>query len=267
MKLTVLTDNNTYIDRYYLGEPAVAYYIEAEGQSFLFDTGYSDVYLKNAQAMGIDLAKVEAIILSHAHNDHTGGLVYFPQQEGRVRVVAHPEVFSPRRDGSLDIGSPYSLEEMRQRFQLSLSAAPVQLTSRLTYLGAIPRVNAFEDQAPVGERWTSTGWVPDHVPDDSALVYTREEGIYIITGCSHAGICNIMDYARRVTGKKKILGMVGGCHLFAGNSQQTRATAAFMAEAGIEKLYPCHCTSFAAKATINQSIAVREVGVGLELEW
>ncbi len=267
MRLTVLVDNNTYIDQYYLGEPAVAYYIETEGKKILLDTGYSDVYLQNAKALGIDLAQVETIVLSHAHNDHTGGLPVFPIQDGSVQIVAHPEVFTPRRAGNLDVGSPYSLAEAEQHFRLHLSAEPVQLTERLIYLGAIPRNNDFEAQKPVGKRWTDAGWVPDFVPDDSALVYKGMEGIYIITGCSHAGICNIMSYARQVTGCERILGMIGGCHLFEGNSMQIQATAQFMATAAIPKLYPCHCTSFAAKAAINELLPVQEVGVGLRLEW
>ena len=73
MKLRVLVDNNTYIDRYYLGEPAVSYYIECDGIRLLFDAGYSDVFLKNAEALGIDLGLVTHLVFSHGHNDHTRG--------------------------------------------------------------------------------------------------------------------------------------------------------------------------------------------------
>ncbi|MBQ3616185.1 MAG: MBL fold metallo-hydrolase, partial [Anaerotignum sp.] len=74
MKLKILMDNHTEIDVYYLGEPAVSYWIETEGKHFLFDAAYSDAFLKNAKDMGIDVAKAEAVLLSHSHNDHTGGL-------------------------------------------------------------------------------------------------------------------------------------------------------------------------------------------------
>lgn len=78
LKLTVLVDNHTYIDQYYLGEPAVSYYLQDGDFTALFDAGYSDVYLRNAAAMGLALPKVDAVVLSHGHNDHTGGLKYFP---------------------------------------------------------------------------------------------------------------------------------------------------------------------------------------------
>ena len=77
MKLTILTDNTTRIDEYYLGEPGVSYYIEDGERKILFDTGYSDVYLQNAKKLGIDLKQVDTVVLSHGHNDHTRGLLFW----------------------------------------------------------------------------------------------------------------------------------------------------------------------------------------------
>ena len=97
MKLTVLTDNHTFIDQYYLGEPALCFLIETDGRKLLLDTGYSNVCLRNSQAMGIDLAQVDTIVLSHGHNDHTGGLV--PLRDAGLlagkTVLAHPSASSP----------------------------------------------------------------------------------------------------------------------------------------------------------------------------
>jgi 7,8-dihydropterin-6-yl-methyl-4-(beta-D-ribofuranosyl)aminobenzene 5'-phosphate synthase len=74
MKLTVLVDNNTLIDRYFYGEPGVSYFIEDEGNKILFDLGYSDVFIKNAQKLNIDLLNLDFVVLSHGHLDHTWGL-------------------------------------------------------------------------------------------------------------------------------------------------------------------------------------------------
>ena len=73
MRLTVLTDNTARIDAYYLAEAGVSYYIQDGGKNILFDTGYSDVYVRNAEAMQIDLRQLDMIVFSHGHNDHTGG--------------------------------------------------------------------------------------------------------------------------------------------------------------------------------------------------
>ena len=86
MKLTVLIDNNTYIDEYYIGEPALSYYIEDENERLLFDTGYSDAFIRNAQAMNIDLSAISTLILSHGHNDHTGGIKYLMNQIAIARL-------------------------------------------------------------------------------------------------------------------------------------------------------------------------------------
>ena len=97
MKLVVLADNNTYIDQYYLAEPALSIYIENGGKKYLFDTVYSDVYLKNAAKLGIDLESLDAVIISHGHNDHTGGLAFYPKRQNKPLLIAHPEIMEAKR--------------------------------------------------------------------------------------------------------------------------------------------------------------------------
>ena len=131
MKITVLCDNNTYIDQYYLGEPAFSCLIEDGEKTILLDVGYSDVFLRNAEALGIDLGRVTDIVLSHGHNDHTGGLgaflAAFPQS---INLWAHPDVFLPKEKDGLSIGNPLSLEELPQRVSLHLQAQPGAYTTR-----------------------------------------------------------------------------------------------------------------------------------------
>ena len=133
MQLRVLTDNYTYIDEYYVGEPGLSIFIEAEGKRFLFDIGYSDVFLQNAKQMQIDLGELDGIIFSHGHDDHTAGLSYLLVQEGRTRptVIAHPLCMAPKRRGSLAIGSPLSQEQIAASCDLRLSAEPLRLTEHL----------------------------------------------------------------------------------------------------------------------------------------
>ena len=116
MKLTVLMDNHTYIDQYYLGEPAVCYLIEDGDHVILLDTGYSDAVLINAERMGIDLSRVTDIVLSHGHNDHTGGLpAFFARFTQPVRLYAHPAALLPKRVDGLLVGSPLSLDQLPQQ--------------------------------------------------------------------------------------------------------------------------------------------------------
>ncbi len=266
MKLTVLTDNTTRIDAYYLGEPGVSYLLETEGKKFLLDTGYSDVYVRNGWALRLDWSKINGVILSHGHNDHTRGLQFLPDFVGKVPLVAHPSVFTPKQYEGEDIGCPMDMAAAADRFLLRLSDKPVWLTERLVFLGEIPRTNDFEGKRPIGKVWNGEGWDDDFLPDDTALAYRGEEGLTIITGCSHAGICNITEYAKQVCGEERIHGIIGGFHLLKMTSRVEK-TAAYLKQQNIKNLYPCHCTCFHARAAIHAATPIGELCVGDTLEF
>lgn len=267
MKLRVLIDNYTYIDEYYLGEPAASFYIEEGGQRILFDCGYSDVLLRNAQLMDIDFTNLNRIVFSHGHNDHTRGLLFLKNEVDLSHVVtlAHPDCFLPRKDETGSFGAPFTVEEASSWTALSLSQEPQYLTDKLVWLGEIPRNNDFEGAEPIGRRLKDGLWEADYVIDDTALAYCGEEGLFIITGCSHSGICNIIEYAKEVCGDMRISGVLGGFHLFEEGTRLEK-TIAYLQSCEMQKLYPCHCVSLKAKAAILAKLPVVEVGVGLELE-
>lgn len=266
MTITVLVDNNTYIDQYFRGEPALCCWLEDEDRRILFDTGYSDLLLQNAAAMGIDLSTTTQVVLSHGHNDHTGGLrpLLAAGWLKNTEVIAHPDCFFPKRAGGLDIGCPVTAEELeRGGARLTLTERPLVISRHAVFLGEIPRETPFEGQ-PIGERRTAAGWQPDPLTEDTALALRTPEGTFVLTGCSHSGICNIVAQARRVTGEP-VCGILGGFHLLA-EDETLRRTAALLREQGPMALYPCHCVCLAAKAALRQALPVTEVGVGLRLE-
>lgn len=264
MRLTILCDNNVRTDTPYLGEAGFSVYIEDGDERILFDTGCSYVYRSNAEKMGIDLQKITAIVLSHGHYDHTGGLGYFPQSGRKVPLYAHPWAIFPKRFDSRNIGIPTDETMLRQLFDLRLSRGPVKLSPRLLFLGEIPR-RSEEGRSPMGECCADGIWQPDHLIDDSAIVYCGREGLYIITGCSHAGIRNIVDYAKEVCGDHRILGILGGLHLVRA-SQRTDMAARWLGELGTQELRPCHCTCMAAKVAISAQSTIYETCVGDTIE-
>lgn len=268
MKLTVLIDNYVSTEGPDVrGEAGFSALLEDGGLRVLFDTGYSDLLLFNAGRLGISLDGLTHLVFSHGHLDHTYGFPPLARAHdlAAVRVIAHPRLCDRRFDEDGDIGTPFTRAELEARCRTTFSASPVALSDRLLYLGAIPRENDFEAREPIGQIACGDGFEPDFIPDDSALVYRRNDGLFIITGCSHSGICNILEHAKRVCGDRRIAGVLGGFHLFAPGERLDR-TVAYLRAQNIPLFYPCHCVSLAAKIAMGAVLPVREVGAGLTLE-
>lgn len=264
MELTVLVDNNTLIDRYFLGEPGFSVFLEDGGVPVLFDTGYSDVVIRNARALNVDLSEPLTVVVSHGHNDHTGGLAALVGEGlmGNKTVVAHPLAFRRRFAGEEAIGSPLSLDELSRQANMELSREPVRLAPRLWFLGEVDRTFPFEETDPMGSVETGQGLIPDRIHDDTALAYQGEEGLFIVTGCSHSGICNIVEQAKKVCDTERVVGIIGGLHLFK-NDERLSQTIEYLNRQRLRALYPCHCVSLAVKCALSRTLPVREVGVGM----
>lgn len=266
MKLKVLVDNNTFIDMYYVGEPAVSYYIEDGNDKILFDVGYSDAFMHNANKMNIDLNSINKIVISHGHDDHTGGLKYFFKDNRNVEVISHPDSFNYKEDDTgLYIGTSMTKEELTTKCKLTLTKEPLNISDNIIYLGEIPNTNNFEDRYTIGKTIINNEKVSDNIEEDSAIVYKSNKGLFIITGCSHSGICNIIEYAKKVCHEDKVYGVIGGFHLFE-NNDRLKNTIKYFKDNNIELLYPCHCVSLEAKIEIAKQMRINEVGVGLEIE-
>jgi len=280
MRLTVLVDNNTFIDRYFYGEPGVSYLIEEGDFKILFDVGYSDAFIKNAQKMNISLLDVDFIVLSHGHIDHTGGLEplikYFKEaaiekiDHKKPKMVAHPlALLTKKCEEFEDIGSLIPEKKLALHFRLQLSREPLWLSEHLVFLGEIERKNDFEAQKPMGKRVkkNTVEDKDDYLLDDSAVVYKSLEGLVIITGCSHAGICNIVEYAQKICKDDRIIDIIGGFHLLQLTNEQLQPTLEYMKQLKPTALHACHCTDLKAKIALSRGVNLIEVGVGLRLEY
>lgn len=263
MKLTVLADNYTIIDRYYLGEPALSFLLEDGADKILFDTGYSDVFLKNAALLGEDLTGVSQVVISHGHIDHTGGLPLLCRRgllAGR-RLVACPGAFQPKREGTQNTGANITRGELERCCTLRLTAQPAALSEHVTFLGRIPRRFPFEPTRAMGVVEDAGGERPDFVEEDTALACQTPQGLFIVTGCSHSGICNIIAHARAVCGEARIAGVVGGFHLF-DRDEQLAGTIAYFRQLEIPRVIPCHCVSLQAKCEMSRAFPIEEIGSG-----
>ncbi|NOQ42566.1 MAG: MBL fold metallo-hydrolase, partial [Desulfuromusa sp.] len=210
------------------------------------------------------------------HLDHTWGLEplikYFTELQieqrpfKRPQLVAHPEIFvSVNAEGLGEVGCLLSEKKLAKHFPIQLSAQPKTLSSKLTFLGEIPRRNDFETNLTFGRKEGADE--DDQVIDDSALVYHSRDGLIIITGCSHAGICNIIEYAKEVCGDHRVVDIVGGFHLLNPPAHQLKGTLSYLDALQPESVHACHCTDLASKIALSQLIHLKEVGVGLSITY
>lgn len=278
MKLTVLCDNNTIIDLYLTGEPGLSFFIEDCGKNILFDTGYSDVFIKNAEELGIDLLLTDYIVLSHNHIDHTGGLVFLKEMYEKAGaaglsckrpvIITHPKIFREvTMDGFGDIGSPLNGENLESFADLMLSDEPVKITDNISFMGEIVETIPFETLCAAGVSKDSSGnFVPDYQPDDSALIYSGDKGIVIITGCSHKGICSIVKQAVKYSGRDDLFDIIGGFHLLDAGEDRLKKTGEYLSGFDMKCIHPCHCTDLAAKIKLAEYVQVEDVGCGFVVE-
>lgn len=254
MKLSVLTENTA--SAHFKAEFGLSYFIEQDGKNILFDTGSTDVFLNNAQKLNIDLNKVDLVVLSHGHWDHGNGLKYLNYK----KLLCHPEAFKRRyheQDHSY-IGLELSFEEIKQKFDLKTSSKPWQITENIWFLGEIPRLNDFESRTT---SFIDENNEADFVPDDSALAIIEKGKLNVVTGCSHSGICNIVEYARMVTETREINTVIGGFHLKE-NDLQTKQTIRYFKEQKVKNIYPSHCTQLPALAAFYAEFKIRQVQSG-----
>jgi 7,8-dihydropterin-6-yl-methyl-4-(beta-D-ribofuranosyl)aminobenzene 5'-phosphate synthase len=278
MELTVLIDNNTLIDRYFLGEPAVSYFIEADGKRILYDVGYSNAFLKNAQKLQINLLNVDYLILSHGHLDHTWGLdsllrLYTEASlEGleihKPTLIMHPQTFFFRPRTYLGgSGALISEERVANYFEIRKITEPTWLTENFVCLPNIPKSNNFELKKPFKQIRIDNKDVDDYVEDEIAFAYKSSNGLVVSNACSHRGICNTLEYAKTVCRQDKIADVVCGFHLQNPDQQVLDATVDYFAQNTPKVLHPCHCTDLQSKITLSKVTNLQEVGSGLKLEY
>jgi len=263
LRITTLCENTAGMINV-LAEFGWSVLVETDDVNILFDTGPSISVCHNADILGVDLSKVDKIVLSHGHFDHTGGLrQILRKMRKETEIIAHPHVWAIRYNckdqNKRFTGIPFQRQELENFGAIfKLTAEPTKIADSIMTTGEIPMVTDFENVAPLkpdGSGWfiqEDTALKPDKVLDDQALIINTELGLVIVLGCSHRGIINTLYHAQQLTGKKEIHTVLGGSHLIGASEERVRLTIAALKELRIQRLGLCHCTSLPVTARLAQ---------------
>lgn len=265
VKITTLINNSPKYDSYLKGCFGVSFWLEVTAgeirRRILFDVGpLAEPLIYNARMLGICLADVDMIVLSHSHFDHTAALADVLAAIGHpVPVFAHPDIFRTNftlkpeymNYGMVGNNRRANLEALGA--QLVLTRSPVELLPGLMLTGEVEHTARFEETGGVSCHMLDEqgNLIPDDLRDDiSVLVNVRDRGLIILTGCAHAGPINTVRHAIRVSGVSRIAGIMGGFHLLEAGQTRVDQTIDALQQVSPGWVAPMHCTGVIPTAKI-----------------
>jgi 7,8-dihydropterin-6-yl-methyl-4-(beta-D-ribofuranosyl)aminobenzene 5'-phosphate synthase len=247
LTLSVLCDD-TAISGQFVTEHGLSILIELpNGHRWLTDTGSTDVFLENGRRMGADLDNLTGIVLTHGHDDHTGGLIFYPRLKGNPPVYGHPYIWN--KSYQVKTGKPVRITGMPHLARQYAAPAfhPVNgvagLDDNLYFFTDIPREPGGFAPAR-GNYFNEDGTGPCPIVDDATLVITTGHGLVIIFGCAHAGYTNILKSVHRKFPEEKLLAVIGGLHFIDADEPVLAEATSFTnsLKADDFSFYGGHCT-------------------------
>jgi 7,8-dihydropterin-6-yl-methyl-4-(beta-D-ribofuranosyl)aminobenzene 5'-phosphate synthase len=245
MKVKILVDN--YVTgRGLLAEHGFSIFIEDERQKYIFDTGQGMTLLHNMEVFNLKLADIDKVILSHGHDDHTGGLHFFKEANVLPELIAHPDIIYPKFKIQGQVKKNIGLKITLDGFNLNFSKDPVNINKRIIFSGEVPKWNKWELEETAYYREKEGQLEQDPFSDDSSIYVKLNNGLLVLTGCAHSGIINIIQYGMKITGITKLYGIIGGMHLKNASRGRINKTIKYIKELNPEFVTISHCTGLIA---------------------
>jgi len=258
-KITILS---TMLSDSYIGEWGFSAMIEVDGERILFDAGSREnTVVQNAKELNINLDNIDNIFLSHNHKDHTGGLITLKKEYPNSFKNAHvgEGIFysrpNPDGDGNYVLSNRNTIENLGIKFISHKN--PTQLVPGVWTTGQVPRKYDEKNWSGVSKMIDSKeNLVEDVIPEDQSLFFDTENGIVLISGCSHAGLANILDYVQKIIPGRPIYKIIGGFHLLKLSNDKLEWTAGKMREAGVNYFVGAHCTGLNSTYSIRNFLGL-----------
>lgn len=270
MKITVLTDDKVQ-KRGFLAEHGLSLFIEYKDCNILFDTGQSDVYIKNARVLELDLNKTDYIVLSHGHYDHCGGISNLPNLKKNpiiyLQKSAAEQKYAINSDGKTyrEIGIPWSADNYYTNF----IDGNMKISDDIALLGSIPSTVEFEEIPKGFYIKNGNEMSADMMTDEQMLVFDTNKGLIVFLGCSHPGVINCLHYTLKQFPGKKIDTVIAGMHLDNINPLRLQLTMQHLIDLKVRKVYPLHCTGIVAisemKKFLGEKCSILYAGDSVEI--
>lgn len=260
MKITVLA--NDYTNGACPAEHGLSLFVEFNGKKILVDAGPGDTFLSNSLKLGIDLSKVDFIIITHGHYDHTSGFKKF--QFGGQKVFVHKNAFKDRYrllpEGYDFNGIKWNEKNLAGKTNFILNEKFVEIDKGVFLSGTIPRAkgtpknNFFEK--------INGEYLPDIVEDEQLIVFKEKDGLVVVSGCTHFGIENMTDFIKQKFPNQKVKALFAGLHLSKQNDENLEKTIKYFSDNDIyQKIYSLHCTGEKAGRMIEEKLNGKLVSV------
>jgi 7,8-dihydropterin-6-yl-methyl-4-(beta-D-ribofuranosyl)aminobenzene 5'-phosphate synthase len=239
MRIVTLIENLVY-KKDLVAEHGLSFYIETDNKKIIFDTGQTGNFLKNAVVLGVDIPEIDTLVLSHGHYDHTGGLYPFLQANSKAKVYAKKEVFFRKYHGTdRFIGTVYDSEALENR--IHFVNEKIQIDQDIFIMPDIPIDNPLDTHFKHFKIQPDNGYEDDEFNDELFLAITHNKKLSVISSCSHRGITNIVDAAKKQFNLPVNM-ILGGFHLIDAPAEQYEAIRDYFRKTDPKLIGVCHCT-------------------------